>query len=339
MESIPGLTPWAHVIVTLLAALGMVVIVPLGLSLIAEPGLGVTVVRRWWVVVALPAAVSQWMPRGLVTATLALPYLTAASVLLTGALLEIAARGPARSVRVPEVAFLTALSGPVIAGSALVAERAGYRLFGFGLDTLTLTVAHFHYAGFAAALVAALLADRRPGPVTTLAAWCVPGGTLIVLIGYFAGDPVQLAGAAVLTLGMWLTGWTTWRESRALDRTSRLLLGIGASVLIATMLLALDWALGAVTGLPHPSVSGMAATHGVANALGFALCSLLAWRRAAQPADRTHEVMAGPGRPAADRTRGVQQRPAGQRGSNTQRTPVRTTARRYPPTSGSMRVT
>jgi hypothetical protein len=318
MESFHGPTPWAHVIVVLLAGLGMLVIVPLGLSLIAAPGLGVTLVRRWWAVVALPAAVSLWLPRGLVTATLALPYLTAASLLLTGSLIEIASRGPARSVRVQEVAFLTALAGPVIAGSALVAERAGYRLFGFGLDTLTLTVAHFHYAGFAAALVAALLADRRPGPVTTVAAWCVPGGTLIVLIGYFAGDPVQLAGAAVLTLGMWLTGWVTWRESRGLDRASRLLLSIGALVLAATMVLALDWALGKVAGLPHLSVSWMAATHGVANALGFALCSLLAWRRTADKADA-----------------GV----AGQRGSNTQRTPVRTTARRYPPTSGSMRVT
>jgi hypothetical protein len=46
------------------------------------------------------------------------------------------------------------------------------------------------------------------------------------------------------------------------------------------MALALDRALGQVFGLPHLSVSWMVATHGVANALGFALCSLLAWRRA-----------------------------------------------------------
>jgi YndJ-like protein len=80
---------------------------------------------------------------------------------------------------------------------------------------------------------------------------------------------------------MWLTGWVTWRASGSLDRTGRLLLSVGALVLAATMLLALDWALGKVTGLPHLSLSWMAATHGVANALGFALCSLLAWRREA----------------------------------------------------------
>jgi YndJ-like protein len=282
VEASHGLTPWAHAIVVLLAGAGMLVIVPLGLSLMAVPGLGVATARRWWVVVALPAAVSLWLPRGLVTATLALPYLTAASVLLTGSLIETGSRGHDRRGRRAgvqkwgfDLALLTALAGPVIAGCALVAERAGYRLFGFGLDTLALTVAHFHYAGFAAALVAALLLDRQPGPATTVAAWCVPGGTLIVLIGYFAGDPVQLAGAAVLTLGMWLTGWVTWRTTRPFDRVTRALLGVGAAVPIATMLLALDWA----AGLPHLSVSWMVATHGVANALGFALCSLLAWRR------------------------------------------------------------
>jgi hypothetical protein len=279
VESGHGLTPWAHAIVVLLAGAGMLVIVPIGLSLIAVPGAGVTAVRRWWVLVSVPAAVSMWLPRGQVTATLALPYLTAAAVLLTGAALDIATGYRPRRGVARDLALLTALAGPVIAGCALVAERAGYRLFGFGFDTLTLTVAHFHYAGFAAALVAALLADRAPGPMTTAAAWCVPGGTVIVLIGYFAGEPVQLAGAAVLTAGLWLAGWVTWRESRSLDGLTRVLLGVGSLVLVATMALALDWAAGRVFGFPHLSLSWMAATHGVANALGFALCSLLAWRR------------------------------------------------------------
>jgi hypothetical protein len=277
--------------VVLLAGVGLVVIVPLGLALVAAPGVGVAVARRWWAVVAVPAAVSLWLPRGPVTATLALPYLTAACVLLAGSVMAIAVRRQ-EGVRSPhgreaygvremgfDLAFLTAMGGPVIAASALVAERAGDRLFGFGLGTLTLTVAHFHYAGFAAALVAALLLDRRPGRATTVAVWCVPGGTLIVLVGYFTGRPVELVGACVLTLGMWLTAWVTWRSTRSFDRLTRVLFGVGAVVLVATMLLALDWALGRVTGLPHLSVSWMVATHGVVNAVGFALCSLLAWRR------------------------------------------------------------
>jgi hypothetical protein len=298
VESVHGLTPWAHAIAVLLAGAGMLVIVPLGLSLVAAPGAAMTAVRRWWPAVALPAAVSLWLPRGPVTATLALPYLTATSVLLTGSVVELALRGQDRArsgsgraaygVREMgfDLAFLTALSGPVIAAGALVAERAGERLFGFGLDTLILTVVHFHYAGFAAALIAALLLDRRPGPVTTTAVWCVPGGTLVVLIGYFTSDTVELAGAALLTLGMWLTAGVTWLSSRQADRAAKALLGLGAAAAAGAMLLALDWALGRVTGLPHLTISWMVATHGAANALGFALCSLLAWRRT----DRTSDV-------------------------------------------------
>jgi hypothetical protein len=45
------------------------------------------------------------------------------------------------------------------------------------------------------------------------------------------------------------------------------------------MLLALDWAAGEALGVPHLSLSWMAATHGAANALGFGLCSVLAWWR------------------------------------------------------------
>jgi len=44
------------------------------------------------------------------------------------------------------------------------------------------------------------------------------------------------------------------------------------------MLLALWWALGEATDWPHPTLGWMVGTHGVANALGFALCAVLAWR-------------------------------------------------------------
>ena len=48
--------------------------------------------------------------------------------------------------------------------------------------------------------------------------------------------------------------------------------------IVVSMLLALWWAVGEATGLAHPSLSWMAATHGVANALGFVLCTLLGLR-------------------------------------------------------------
>ncbi len=187
-----------------------------------------------------------------------------------------------RSLAPAELATLTALAAPSVAGLALVAERSGHRLFGFDLRILALTVPHFHFAGFTAALVAGLVCRARPDrPAARAAALSVPVGTALVLAGYFISDWAQLLGAAVLTTGMWLVGLITWRDlrTRARDRLTAGLLAVSAATLVLTMLLALWWALGRAAGLPHPTLTWMAATHGLGNTLGFALCSLLAWRR------------------------------------------------------------
>ena len=103
----------------------------------------------------------------------------------------------------------------------------------------------------------------------------------MVFVGFFVGDAVQLVGAAVLTAGLWLAAFVIWRDvfPGVTDPLTRVLLGTSAAVLVPSLLLALWWALGRAADLPHPSVDWMIATHGVANALGFGLCSVLAWRR------------------------------------------------------------
>jgi hypothetical protein len=110
----------------------------------------------------------------------------------------------------------------------------------------------------------------------------VLAGTAVVLVGYFTTEFVELAGALVLTAGMWAVGWLTWRYARGpgTDRLTAALLFGSAAILVASMVLAVSWALGEATGLPHPSLAWMAATHGVANALGFAVCAMVGWRRA-----------------------------------------------------------
>ncbi|MFE9725791.1 YndJ family protein [Streptomyces sp. NPDC005794] len=264
------------VVVGLIVMLGMLVIVPLGLGLVGDPALDR--IRRLWPLFAVPGTVSLWLPRGGAATTLALCY-------AVGTLL-LAAHAPRRlarthSARPAEAALLTALVTPAVAALALVAERSGHELFGFGLGILALTVPHFHFAGFAAALVAGLVCRAEDGGASRFAALSVPLGTLLVLVGYFTGDWVELAGAVLLTAGMWTVALLTWRTAGACgrDRVTRVLLAVSAGVLAGTMVLALSWALGEVTGLPHPTLTWMAATHGLGNALGFALCALLARRR------------------------------------------------------------
>lgn len=265
-----GVAVW--VLVDVLVTVGMLVVVPCGLRLLGEPGLDLA--RRCWPYGAVAGAVSLWLPRGLLAAGLATIYAAAAGVLCAYAIRvkgDLLARAAAAS----------ALVSPAIAASALIAERAGHRLFGFELGVLALTVAHFHFAGFAAALIAGLHRRISPGRLAGAAALTVPVGTMLVLLGYFTGEFVELAGALVLTAGMWVVGWLTWRHARSgrLDRLTATLLGISAIVLAASMVLAVSWALGEATGIPHPSLAWMAATHGVANALGFAVCGIVGWRR------------------------------------------------------------
>ncbi|MFJ8017204.1 YndJ family protein [Streptomyces sp. NPDC096339] len=270
------------VLVNMIVTLGMFYVVPAGLRLIDPAGLGRA--ARLWRLPATAGALSLWLPRGMAATALAALYACACLGLAARALARLL-RG--RSLPRPsEIAVATALVSPSIAGTALVAERAGVRLFGFDLDILALTVPHFHFAGFTAALVAGLVcrAAARTGPPDGLsrgAAYSVPVGTLLVLLGYFVDDWAELVGAVVLTAGMWAVALLTWREIRpgARDRTTRALLSTSAVVLPATMLLALWWAAGEATGIVHPTLTWMAATHGLGNALGFALCSLLAWRR------------------------------------------------------------
>lgn len=264
------------VLVGLIVMLGMLVIVPLGLGLVGDPALDR--VRRLWPLFAVPGAVSLWLPRGGAATTLALCYALGTLVLAAHAPRRLART---RSARPAEAALLTALAAPAVAALALVAERSGHELFGFELGILSLTVPHFHFAGFAAALVAGLVHRAEDSAGSRFSALSVPLGTLLVLVGYFTGDWTELAGAVVLTAGMWTVAFLTWRTAGVpgQDRVTRVLLASSAGVLTVTMALALSWALGEATGLPRPTLTWMAATHGLGNALGFALCALLARHR------------------------------------------------------------
>ncbi|MGK5556490.1 YndJ family protein [Actinomadura kijaniata] len=248
-------------LVNVIVMTGMLVVVPLGVRLVAVP----VALRRVWLVGAVAGAVTLWLPRGAFAVVVALLYALGAAPL--------ALRGVSRLRRgTPvEIAVATALVSPAVAATALVAERGGAELFGFSLTILSLTVAHFHFAGFAAALVAGLVARAEPGRATTAAALAVPAGTLLVLVGYFLGEWVEFAGAVVLTCGMWTVAAVLVRSGP--------LAAVAGGVLGVTMLLALSWALGEATGLPHPSLGWMVATHGVGNAFGFGVCGMVAWHR------------------------------------------------------------
>lgn len=333
-------SPAGAALVSGLVVLGMVVVLPLGLRL-----LGSDVVpaprRAVWPLAGIAGAASLVVPRGTASALLALVFAVATAVLaLAGARLAVRT---VRDVRVGPVgtavlaaraATVTALAMPAVGASALVAERAGWGFLGFSGTYLALTVPHMLYAGFGAALIAGTVARLAATDGLAVAgAWGVPLGTLLVLVGYFVGDVAELVGAGVLTLALWATAVAAVRSlarpsgtpdpdgapsvhgrapvdpgSPGRSAGSRALVGTGAVVVGLSMLLALWWAGGEALGFAHPNLDVMAATHGVANALGFVLCTLLGLRVLAarataqdvagdvEPDGAGRETRRGPGR-------------------------------------------
>lgn len=265
-------------LIGVLVAIGMIVVVPLGLRLMDDTDRRLGAISQVWLGAGLAGTLSLLVD-GTFAVVLAGLY-AAVTVWLAG--LALARLLRRRSLAPVEVAVLAAMVSPAIAGISLVAERGGWDLLGFGPTTLALTVAHFHYAGFAAALIAALTASTSRTRVADAGVLTVPVGIGIVFLGYFTGDAVELVGTAVLTAGMALVAWSMWSRVRpqSSDATTRLLFTASAGALFVTLLLALDWAAGQVwDAVPHLSLTAMVATHGVLNAAGFVGCGVFAWRR------------------------------------------------------------
>ena len=251
-----ALSPVAAEVVRVVVGLGTVVVLPLGLRLLGDR--------------AVPRSRSAaWPSVGL----LAVPFALAGVVLAACAL------------RVRRLSTAVALATPLVGALALVAERAGWGLLGFDADYLALTVPHMLFAGFGACLVVGLVAKADVSRASQTAAVAAPTGVLLVLAGYFVSDAAELVGAMVLTIGLWCAAAAT--TTLVGSRAAGLLLRVGAVTVVVSMLLALWWAVGEATDLVHPSLSWMAVTHGVANALGFVLCTLLGLRLLPAPPEQS----------------------------------------------------
>ncbi len=301
---------WALDVVHAVVALGAVVVLPVGLRVLGARDVPRDVPRPSSpasLVAGALAAVAVWCPVGPVAAVLAVPFAAACAVLaLCGVRVALGRRHGWSSA-----GTAVALAAPAVGAAALVAERAGWGLLGFSGDELTLTAPHMLFAGFGACLVVGLLAGAVPSRAARAAAVMTPAGVLVVLLGYFVSDAVELVGAVLLTAGVWCAAGAALQSSASATRTLRRVAEVGVVAAVVSMALALWWATGEATGLWHPGLTWMVATHGVLNAGGVALCLALALRsgRALDPvpggADALDYAPVG-----ATRTRG---RPAGYR--------------------------
>lgn len=260
-----------------LLALALVVVVPLALQL--HPGARSypqPVVVGAGVLAALSLPIGTGSPDALAT----VPW-----VLLCGGLAAAAGlRWLTRERTLDTIVWPAALVYLTVGAVWLLLDRLDVEPVGVTRPFVLLTAVHFHYAGFAATLLAALVRVRTARTAPRLSGAMIVAVVVappIVAAGFTFVGALQVVGAIILTAGLFAWSWLILRHVTGSvdDRLARVLLVVSAIAVIAPMVLAVQWAIGWNYNTPALSIPAMARTHGVANAVGFALCGVCGWRR------------------------------------------------------------
>lgn len=168
-------------------------------------------------------------------------------------------------------------SGYLIVGSlALLASQAQLSPFGFREPIVELTAAHFHFAGFAASIVAANVLRASVGRIARVATVGVIASPIVVATGHFTVGTVELLGGVATTLSLFVLALATWHASMS-SRSARTLVRACSFAVVVPMALALQYGWSRATGIAHLDYFTIAEIHGSLNAVGFACGSLLGW--------------------------------------------------------------
>jgi YndJ-like protein len=263
--------------------LAVFVIVPLALSLISpkEDWIAIRIAAWAQPISATLCFVSFLVPQGVVAGILASLWLALTALIAFAGLLRLALSTPRLT---NEQSISAGMLYLPIGGAWLVASRLGIQPLGFGDTIVLLTAVHFHFAGFAAPVLAGLVGrvvtNRTSASRTvTVAALAIVIGTPIVAAGITLSPTVALVGAFIVTLGLTLLAVVVIGSVNTLikSRLARVFLLIGSLSSCAAMVLACLYAYSIVSHTLIIDIPKMAMTHGLLNSLGFALCSLLAW--------------------------------------------------------------
>jgi hypothetical protein len=171
-----------------------------------------------------------------------------------------------------------------VGGVWLIASRLGIQLFGFGDTIVLLTAVHFHFAGFAAPVITGLtgrVLARSTHPVTLfrLAAASIVVGIPLVAAGITFSPVLALIGAGAVSLGLTLLAALTigWALAGLRSFWQQCLLTISSLASVSAMALACAYAYSIVTRTVILDIPTMAMSHGLLNAFGFATFGLLVW--------------------------------------------------------------
>jgi len=265
----------------LLFLLAPLVVVPLGFR-IAGPGGRLLRVAR---VLQPPAAVLALAAFGVAPGRRA-AALACSWLLVSGLAALSGAPGLLRQGWRLDEATCAAAGRVYLAGGAgwFVLSRLGATPLGFGEPIVLLTAIHFHYAGFATSLVAAatLRAARRVARLhrgmEVIVVAGVVAGPALVAAGFLTTEAVSLGATLVLAACLCLLARQMWIcRPHIAPRLSRVLLVISSGSIVVAMVLAAVYAWSELARQAGMSIPRMVRLHGLLNAVGFAVCGLLAW--------------------------------------------------------------
>lgn len=261
-------------------------IVPLGLSL--APGEQTTGLGLYRLAVflqplaAILAIASFFIGKGTTSAALAAVWFVFTGIVALFGVARLLSRG---LYPLPETSIDAGLLYLPVGGAWLIVYRLGIQPFAYGETIILLTVVHFHFAGFAAPIVAGMagrvLARSKVGTGKTFPVIVVAliAAMPLVAAGITFSPRLGLAGTLLLSIGLVLLAvLTIARVLPAITSLSaRVLLLVGALSSCVAMVLASLYSYSLVAHILILRIPTMALTHGLLNAFGFATCSLLAW--------------------------------------------------------------
>ena len=285
--------------IELLFVLAPLVVVPLGMALgrvmsSSRPSLTVRqnssraainwCIARMQPVGAVTAVIALLLPPGPAGGLLACTWLFVALLIaVSGVAGSISSAMESRSVPlIWEWALLMAKIDLGVGAAWFVISRLGIRPFGMPEPIGLLTAVHFHFAGFATAMIAAaasqFAASRTAGRWLRRLIPLVVATPFMVAVGFVTFPAVKMGAALLFAISV--AGLAVCLRSLArtmTDRTPRVLLQVAAVSVFAAMVLAGVYAIADFAGSDGLTIPQMARTHGVLNCVGFCLLALLGW--------------------------------------------------------------
>jgi hypothetical protein len=267
----------------------VLILVPLGLSLITgHRQEGSTALFRIAVVAQPLAAIatiaSFFLEKGTASAALSVAWLMLTAIVGLFGLTRLLTRG---LFPLAESSIDAGLLYLPVAGGWLVVYRYGIQPFDFGETIILLTAVHFHFAGFAAPIIAGMAgrlltkSEQSPGRLFPFVVFALIAAMPLIAAGITFSPWLGLAGTLLLTTGLvMLAGITIGKVLPQVNsRLARSLLLVGSLSSCVAMVLACLYAYSIVTHTLILRIPTMAMSHGLLNAFGFATCSLFAWSR------------------------------------------------------------